>query len=174
MHTYVAFLRGINVGGRVVRMVELKACFEKLGYADVVTLLQSGNVRFEAADTDSTKLKQEIEASLTKTFHYPARVQVLPLEKLHAVVAAYPFGTASDSQHDYVIFLENGLEGSLVGEAYAMAPGEQLKVGDGVVYWRVDKGSTLQSAFAKLLTKAKYKEFNTNRNLRTVRKLLDS
>jgi uncharacterized protein (DUF1697 family) len=171
MTKYVAFLRGINVGGRVVRMADLQNCFRGLGLREARTVLQTGNVAFESPDgVDS--LKRKIEAGLSKTFNYPAKAQVYKLEDLQRVVEAYPFGVAGDAQHDYIIFLENGLERSLAGETYDLAAGEQVAVGRGVVYWRVAKGSTLQSSFAKWLTKTKYKEFNTNRNLKTLRKLL--
>ncbi|MGC1176434.1 MAG: DUF1697 domain-containing protein [Candidatus Saccharimonadales bacterium] len=170
MMKYVAFLRGINVGGRVVKMTDLKACFEKMGLANISTLLQSGNVLF-MSDKEPAALKRDIETGLTEWFGYAAKVQVLSVEKLEEIIAAYPFGAAGADQHDYVIFLENGLERSLLEDDYALADGEQVKAGSGVVYWRVDKGLTLQSSFAKLLTKAKYKDFNTNRNLKTLRKI---
>lgn len=171
MTEYAAFLRGINVGGRVIRMADLKTCFEDLGFANVKTLLQSGNVLLES-DLTAGKLKPAIEAALTKTFHYPARVQVLSLEQLRNVVDNYPFGAPVDGMHDYVIFMENGLEKQLLAEPYALAAKERVRAGDGVVYWRVDKGSTLRSPFAKVLAKAKYKAFNTNRNLNTLKKLI--
>jgi uncharacterized protein (DUF1697 family) len=153
MTQYVVFLRGINVGGRIVKMADLKVCLEKAGLLNVVTLLQSGNVVFEST-ADAGELKQLIEATLTKTFDYPAKVQVFSIDQLRNLVAAYPFGVAGDNQHDYVIFMENNLEDELVAEGYMLAPGEKVAAGQGVVYWRVDKGSTLKSAFAKLLTKA--------------------
>lgn len=171
MPKYVAFLRGINVGGRIIKMADLKACFEKMGYKNVATLLQSGNVTFDS-DKSSVGLKKEIEETLTKTFNYPAKVQVIDSETLQKIIKEYPFGKAGDSQHDYVIFMENGLEKDIVGEAYELAPGEKVQAGNGVVYWRVDKGSTLKSGFAKLLTKSKYKNFNTNRNINTLQKAL--
>ena len=62
---YVAFLRGVNVGGRIIRMAELKACFEKAGFSEVKTFLQSGNITFES-DKDKADLKNEIEVLLTK------------------------------------------------------------------------------------------------------------
>jgi uncharacterized protein (DUF1697 family) len=68
--------------------------------------------------------------------------------------------------------MERGLENDLAAEEVELANGERVAAGDGVIYWRVDKGSTLQSRFGKLLTKARYRDFNTNRNLRTLRKLL--
>lgn len=171
MSTYAAFLRGINVGGRIVKMADLKACLEKAGLVNVRTLLQSGNVLFES-DASEPQLKELLQATLAKTFGYPAKVQVLSIGKLRSIVDDYPFGEAGADRHDYVIFLENGLEQDLVGEPYKLAAGEQVQADHGVVYWRVAKGSTLQSNFAKLLAKAKYKDFNTNRNLKTLRKML--
>ncbi len=171
MTKYVVLLRGINVGGRIIKMADLKACLEKAGLQNVVTLLQSGNVVFES-DMSAPELKKLIESSLSARFGYPAKAQVLAMDSLRAIVASYPFGTAGDSQHDYVIFLENGLEKELAGEPCDLNAGEQVAAGRGVIYWRVDKGSTLKSAFAKLLTKAKYKDFNTNRNIKTLLKML--
>ncbi len=171
MTRYAVFLRGVNVGGRIIKMADLKVCLEKAGMQDVTTLLQSGNVVFES-DQSAAELKKLIEAALSETFGYPAKAQVLSLETLAAIVERYPFGTAGDNQHDYVIFLENGLEKDLAGELCELADGEQVQPGRGVTYWRVDKGATLKSSFAKFLTKAKYKDFNTNRNLKTLKKLL--
>lgn len=171
MSSYAALLRGINVGGRIVKMADLRACLEKAGLQNVVTLLQSGNVVFESSDSE-IELKQLIEDSLTKTFEYPAKVQVIPIERLRAIVDDYPFGVAGSNQHDYVIFIENKLEEELLGEDYQLASGEKVADGKGVIYWRVDKGSTLKSDFSKQLAKAKYKNFNTNRNLKTLHKML--
>jgi len=170
MNKYIAFLRGVNVGGRIVKMADLKVCLEKAGLKNVVTLLQSGNVVFES-DKSADVLKKEIEEALTKTFNYPAKVQVLSLEMLGEIIKNYPFGTAGDSQHDYVIFVENGLEKDMAAEPFESSPGEKVQAGKGVVYWRVDKGSTLKSNFSKIMSKSKYKEFNTNRNLRTLQKI---
>lgn len=152
-------------------MADLKACFEKAGYKNVSTLLQTGNVIFES-DKSSTELKKGVEATLTRTFNYPAKVLVLDLETLGIFIKDYPFGTAGDNQHDYVIFMENGLEKDILSESYELAPGEKVQAGKSVVYWRVDKGSTLKSAFSKLLSKSKYKDFNTNRNLKTLQKIV--
>lgn len=171
MSTYAAFLRGINVGGRIVKMADLKKCLEAAGLQNVTTLLQSGNVLFESDSTEG-KLKELLQATLTQTFDYPAKVQVMSVDRLQAVVDRYPFGEADVDQHDYVIFIENDLENELLHESYKLALGEQVRAGRGVIYWRVAKGSTLQSDFAKQLAKAKYKTFNTNRNLKTLKKML--
>src|SRR5258708_38490962 len=63
--TYVALLRGINVGGHgVVSMKELKSCFEGLGFQRVTTYINSGNIIFEHSRTDIPKLVQLIESGI--------------------------------------------------------------------------------------------------------------
>lgn len=63
------------------------------------------------------------------------------------------------------------MEIELVAEAGKQL-GEEVKAGQGVVYWKVQKGQTLKSPLGKLLTKSKYKQFNTNRNLNTLNRIL--
>jgi uncharacterized protein (DUF1697 family) len=171
MTKYAVFLRGVNVGGRIIKMADLRLCLKKAGLRDVTTLLQSGNVIFKSG-LGAPELKKLIEKTLSETFGYPAKAQVLPLDTLASIVEQYPHGTAVDKQHDYVIFMENGLEQELAAEPCQLTSGEKVAVGSGVVYWRVDKGSTLKSSFAKLLAKPKYRGYNTNRNIKTLRKML--
>jgi uncharacterized protein (DUF1697 family) len=166
---YVAFLRGVNVGGRVIKMADLKDCLKAAGFGNVTTYLQSGNVVFESDKTEP-HLKAELGALFTETFKYPARVQVISMEKLREIIAANPFAAAPADFHQYVIFIENDLETQLVEEAGKQL-GEDVKAGQNVVYWKIQKGQTLKTPFAKLLTKSKYKEFNTNRNLNTLQKI---
>lgn len=66
---YVTFLRGINVGGnRIIKMPDLRACFEGLGFEDVSTVLQSGNVLFTSSSRSTNMLRRKIEAALAKAF----------------------------------------------------------------------------------------------------------
>lgn len=171
---YVALLRGINVGGRVVKMADLKACLEEqLGLQQVSTLLQSGNVRFTSA-MPPEQLKSDIEAILSKTFDYPAKVQVLRLDDLRRIVEKYPFETNDETKQYYVVFMENALEARLRQESgHLESAAETAVFARGVIYWQVPKGMTLKSNFAKYLTKAAYKDFNTVRNIKTLRKLLE-
>jgi uncharacterized protein (DUF1697 family) len=168
---WVALLRGVNVGGRTVKMAELRRALDEAGFEKVETILQSGNVTFDSAD-GAARLKDRLERTLRERFGYDAKVQVLERDQLSKIIDAYPFGKADASRHDYVIFLELGLERELAAEDVELGTQERVTAGKGVVYWRVDKGSTLKSNFGKLLTKAKYRDFNTNRNLNTLRKLL--
>jgi uncharacterized protein (DUF1697 family) len=170
MAKYVAFLRGINVGGRVIKMADLRTCFEAAGFEKVSTILQTGNVIFESNKSEPV-LKKQIEELLSQTFNYPAKVQVITVDKLKRIFQANPFDDAQNDYHQYVIFIENDLEAALVAEAGKQL-GEEAKAGRGVVYWKVQKGQTLKSPLGKLLAKSKYKQFNTNRNLNTLKKII--
>lgn len=158
-------------------MADLKTCLEKAGFKEVRTLLQSGNVIFDPSTSSGqgvseVELKQQIEEVLTKTFNYPAKVQVIKLSRLKKLIAGYPFGAAGPKQHNYIIFMENGLEKTALDDDYELGAGEKVQAGDGVIYWRVDQGQTLRSSFGKLLSKSKYKQFNTNRNINTLQKII--
>jgi uncharacterized protein (DUF1697 family) len=169
MVKYVTFLRGINVGGRIIRMADLKTCFEGMGFSEVKTLLNSGNVIFES-DLKEPELKKKIEETLTKTFSYPAKVWVISMDELKKIIGANPFLDAPTDYHQYVIFFENNLEKDLAAEV-ANSDNEEVKAGKKVVYWKVQKGLTLKSQCGKLLSQSKYKDFNTVRNMNTLQKV---
>ncbi len=171
---YVAFLRGINVGGRIIKMTDLKACFESIGFTAVQTLLQTGNVLFGASENNIDTIRQEIEEELTRTFNYPAKVLVYSVPSVAKIVDTYPFDVSDKNYHNYIIFfLDKDLANQLAGEGEQLdLESESVAAGEGVVYWRVEKGRTLKSSFAQYLTKSKYKEFHTNRNINTIKKII--
>lgn len=75
MSQYVALLRGINVGGQnLIKMTDLKACFEAQGFRDISTYIQSGNVLFTSADSGRGALTLRIEQALVAAFKYRASV----------------------------------------------------------------------------------------------------
>lgn len=168
---YVALLRGINVGGRTVRMSDLKACFDDMGFKDALTILQTGNVLFSSSQKVDA-LKRTIEAGLLREFEYPAHAQIIELSRLRALVEASPYDEGDPQTHSYVVFFENGLEEQLVNEVKLNPDIERIQVGDGVLYWNVPKGSTLDTAFAKQLVKKRFKDFHTTRNMKTLRKVI--
>ena len=89
MTTWVAFLRGVNLGKRQMKMAELKACCEGMGLQQVKTIVASGNVRFET-DKDA-KLKERLEAVLEETFDFPVRVILRSAAELETMIASKPF-----------------------------------------------------------------------------------
>jgi uncharacterized protein (DUF1697 family) len=169
----VAFLRGINVGGnRKIDMGDLRKFFERLQYKNVSTILNSGNVIFETAESSVKKITEVLEAGLTKQFNYPARVIVYHISNVEKVIDKYPFNTDEANNQHYVVFLSSDIGNELVKAVETDKKIEEVAIGDGVVYWKVAKGSTLKSNFGVLIAKAKYKEHNTVRNINTLRKVV--
>jgi uncharacterized protein (DUF1697 family) len=91
MKTYVALLRGINVSGHnAIRMPELQASFSGLGFADVRTYLQSGNVVFSAGKSNESKLAAAIQARIKQDFGLEVPVLVMSANELEQVANANP------------------------------------------------------------------------------------
>ena len=88
---YVAFLRGINLGGRTVKMDTLKESFEQLGFENVKTLIASGNVLFDSKEQDLISLKQKIEKKLQATFGFSIDVILRTQEQIQNLIDADPF-----------------------------------------------------------------------------------
>ena len=90
--TYVALLRGINVGGHhKVPMAILKREMTNLGFKKISTLLNSGNVIFETAKTGISELESKIEEHLEKCFGFPVPVLLRELEDLIRILKSNPF-----------------------------------------------------------------------------------
>ncbi|MGD6808669.1 MAG: DUF1697 domain-containing protein [Candidatus Bathyarchaeia archaeon] len=88
---FVAFLRGINVGGRVVVKQTLKDVFVSLGFSDFSTFKQSGNVIFQTQELDSQELIRNIEAKLQTTLGYPVAVFIRTIKQLKDMLDLDPF-----------------------------------------------------------------------------------
>lgn len=89
---YVAFLRGINVGGsKKVPMKDLKEAFESLGLSNVRTLLASGNVIFDSPIESPARLQDDIENKLNEAFGFPVKTIVKNLRDIQKLVALAPF-----------------------------------------------------------------------------------
>ena len=107
MTTYIALLRGINVGGRQsVRMEQLRALFLSLGHESVTTYLQSGNVIFTSATGDPGQLTAGIEACIAERLDLSVTVLTLDASELADVVKRNPFlDRPVDRSHLHVTFL---------------------------------------------------------------------
>ncbi len=92
MTTFVALLRGINVSGqKLIRMAALKNSFEALGFENVRSYLQSGNVVFRSGRTDSSKIALAIKARIVNDFKHDVEILVLPAKKLNFVASSNSF-----------------------------------------------------------------------------------
>ena len=94
MPSHVAFLRGMNLGGRRIKNEELRAEFEALGFADVSCFRASGNVIFAAKGSEA-KLADQIEAGLGEALGYEVPVFLRSAKELSALAAHEPFDAAA-------------------------------------------------------------------------------
>src|ERR671916_1642099 len=107
MKTYIAFFRGINVGGNnVLPMKELVALLENLGSQNVKTYIQSGNAVFQNEEEDASLLSNRIRAAIKKSHGFEPRVLMLEPEEIERVVGSNPLPEAeSEPKTLHVHFL---------------------------------------------------------------------
>ncbi len=91
MAVWGALLRGINLGKRQMKMAELKACLEASGFAEVKTVLASGNVRL-VADGEEDGIRERLERAIKDRFGFEVGVVLRSEGALTAMLDIHPFG----------------------------------------------------------------------------------
>ncbi len=172
MPRYVAFLRAVNVGGRIVKMDRLRTLFGELGYANVETFIASGNVLFDSSSKSVAALEKKIEAHLFKALGYDVATLVRPLSELAAIVESHPFDSIEDQQTVLVGFLRDSPSKSVITKLKALeTPTDIFHVGGAHLYWWC-KGRLNESKVTNVkLERAMDGSPVTFRNVTTVRKL---
>ena len=175
MSRYVALLRGINVGGNnLIKMADLKACFEALGFGDVATYIQSGNVVFTAAESGAGELARRIEDALVARFGGAASVFLRSRKQMQDIVARAPagFGTQPARYRSDVIFLKPPLTAAAAMKSIVTKPGvDHAHGGAGVLYFARLVSEATQSRLGKIVALPIYKSM-TIRNWNTTTTLL--
>jgi len=173
---YLALLRGINVGGKnIIKMSDLKACFESLGFTDVVTYIQSGNVFFKSTAKDKTKLIKTLEKALSERFNYESRLLVIDFRQLqNIIVEANPaFGKESDMYKYDVVFLLSSLASEEAIEKVKVKDCvDHVYAGNGVLYFSRLISKASQSRLSKIMMLPMYQHL-TIRNWNTTSKLYE-
>lgn len=175
MAVYLALLRGINVGGKnIIKMADLKASFESMGFSDVTTYIQSGNVVFASSDKDNAKLTDKIEKELSKRFNYTSRLVLVAHPEMKKIVAGAPKGFGDDPvtyRYD-VIFLKEPLTPAKAMEQVSVRDGvDQAYMGKYVLYFSRLISRASQSYLTKIISLPMYQNM-TIRNWNTTTKLL--
>ena len=175
MPTYVALLRGINVGGRnLIRMPALAAAFEADGFGEVRTYIQSGNVIFTAPRTGSRELTRRIEAMLAEAFDYVPTVVVRSRKQMRSIVDGAPkgFGSKPDEYRYDVIFLKEPLTAAkAIGEVPTNPAVDTSAAGTGVLYFSRLTAKATASRLGKIVGSPIYSRI-TIRNWNTTTRLM--
>lgn len=108
IYTYISILRGINVGGHKKKLMsDLKVLYGELGFANVRTYIQSGNVIFETQEKLSSKtLSDMIEKAIYLRYKFIVSVIIRTIEEIQNIISSNPFLKETDISRLYVIFLE--------------------------------------------------------------------
>jgi uncharacterized protein (DUF1697 family) len=171
---YLALLRGINVGGRnIVKMPDLRACFDRLGLNNVTTYIQSGNVLFDCKLKNPVTLSVVIEEALAAEVSCTPAVVVVPEEQLERVVRRAPlsFGTDPAAYRYDVVFLKPPVRARDVMPTISLKAGvDDAFEANGVLYLERLKARASQSHLPKLVNSAAYKSM-TVRNWNTTTEL---
>jgi len=106
MITYIALLRGINVGGhKKIKMADLQLLLEGLGYKEVLTYIQSGNVVFKSKVTDHGKLENQISKAIKKHYDFDVAVIVKTKTELVNILKNNPFNDTDDLATNKIYFV---------------------------------------------------------------------
>ena len=108
MATYIAFLRAINVGGRFIKMVDLRTGLSDMGFADVESHIQSGNLRFTSSLRSAAKVERAVETALEELCGFTVRTIVRTPAQL-GEITSYGAGLAAPLDGEvrrYVTFLK--------------------------------------------------------------------
>lgn len=173
MHVRIALLRGINVGSsRRLAMADLRLLLEELGYGDVRTYVQSGNI-VVASEAPPAQIEQDLRAQIGARFGLDVPVVVRTDEELRDVVARDPLGdVAGDPKRYQVSFLSGAPAAETVRAITALdfAPERVAFSGREIYAWH--PAGVHASKLARLLSDARLGVSVTARNWRTVTQLL--
>ncbi len=170
---YLALLRGINVGGKnLVKMSELRAALEQLGFAEVATYIQSGNALFAAPRQRRDELAARIEKQLSRSFGTELKVVLLTNSQLQRVVDGAPRGFGAKTHLSDVIFLRKPLT---VKKAIAVVETrdgvDRAWPGPGVLYFSRLASKRTASRLSRIVSRPEYQNM-TIRSWSTTTKLL--
>ncbi len=169
---YCAFLRGINVNGTAMKMVDVNQVFSYAGMSEVSSVLATGNILF-SSEQSPRELKVILEKAMSERFQYEAFLFIKNENEIQQIFNKNPF-TKADDLHIYVFVGIENIATILMEEfsSCSKTNNEKAEIVEGTFYWQVEKGNTLDSQFGKILGKKALKNSVTSRNLNTFEKIL--
>jgi len=171
---FVALLRGVNVGGNnMISMSALKESFTTIGFKDVASYINSGNLIFKTKEADARKLEKKIEQMLSKDYQLDSKVVVRSLSEMEKLVRSLPQSWTDSSWRYNVIFLRHTIDSEKILEDLpATSDVEQIAYRPGTLLWSTQATEYNQTQLAKLASRKIYRDM-TVRNLNTTKKLYE-
>jgi len=174
MITYVAFIRGINVGGNnIIKMERLRTMCIDIGWQSVITYIQSGNVVFQSDIKDKKLVTNAIEKAFQNELKKEIKVVIFTLTEMLSIVDHFPENIDDPAWKHNVIFLRPVLDTPEVISLFPIKKEiEVIQYYKGVLFWSTKVESITKSFMLKLSTRKEYQEM-TVRNVNTTRKILE-
>lgn len=169
---YIALLRGINVGGNhKVGMKKLKAFFESLGYTNVATYINSGNVIFESK-TNQKHIASELLNKLKKEFGFDIPTLIKTAKEMKKIANAIPKSWKNDqNQRTDVAYLFPEIDSkNTIDDLPIKKELADIRYVKGAIYWNVKRKDVIKSHLTKIIGHPLYRSM-TIRNVNTARYL---
>lgn len=172
---YVAFLRGINVGGNnMIKMEKLRETVAGLGFENVKSYINSGNIIFETGKTDDHKLAKKIHDGILADFGFDISTMVRPMSEIEKLIAGNPYEGQFENDKDlHAFFLNEPLTADQSELLFAQGnEAERFHITDLHILCLLSI-SVLDSIVGKGFIDKKLKVATTARNWRTVKKIAE-
>ena len=170
MQQYIAFLRGIN-GGLTLKMAELRKLFEGLGFTNIKTVLATGNVIFDASQSNRMEIAIQIERAIASAYDYETVAILYTKDELRGLLEADPFhGIAPSTQSSPQVSFTQGGSGRLPFDIPYEVPQKGYRVLgmiDGAVCSIIDLSGATRPDLLAVLDRAFNKKVTT-RNWKTI------
>jgi uncharacterized protein (DUF1697 family) len=174
---FVALLRGVNVGGNnMIKMSALKVSFEKIGFTQVSTYINSGNIIFKTTETDARRLERKIEQMLVKEYELGQKVVVRSLAEIEKLVKSLPRTWDGDTTRwrYNVIFLRHTIDSEdVLADLLFKSDIEETVYCPGALFWTSALLTDLNRTYLQKLSSRKFSQDMTVRNLNTTKKLCE-
>ncbi len=173
---YIALLRGVNVGGNnKIQMPKLKKCFENIGFKNVTTYINSGNVIFESEELNKMGIIAKCIDVIEAEFCVAVDLEIIGLSELEYALKNAPdwWGSDEDSKHNAIFVIEPTKPEQIINDIGEINPEyEKIYVCGRVIFWSANIKTYSRTRLSKIVGKSLYRSI-TIRNYNTTKKLLE-
>lgn len=157
----------------MIRMSSLKASFERMGFEDVTTYINSGNIIFQTKEGDARKLERNIERMLSKEYQLECKVVVRSFFEMASLVKNLPKNWNDERWRYNVMYLRHSIDSEKVLDLLEPKSDiERVVYCPGALLWSVRASDVTQTSMFKLSSKKIFQDM-TVRNLNTTKKLYE-
>ncbi len=172
----IAFLRGVNLGGRTVKSPQLVAAFQSGGFTNVATFIASGNVVFDSIDADLEPLHDKLDRMLTKHLGFAVETFIRTIDDLRPIAKSNPFKLDVSQQKSFnvnIAFFRRGLTPTIRKKVLALTSDyDDFWFKGREMFWlcrgKMSESTLFEGGLAKIIGRE-----NTMRNHRTVVRLIE-